>query len=130
MNLGMESSDPHKKDLNMETPPVKKESKPAVRKTVYASIRVAKETARSLQLQLAQVNKKDYGKRIKPDQLIALALGLIKPEHVTQLQETSLSNQDRFERDYSAYIAEHGKITKDEFLGKLMKGEIVRKDSV
>ena len=109
----------------METTSTKKEIKTGSKKSQHSSIRVAKETGRAVLQQLAQLNKKDYGKRVKSDQLIALAMSLIKSEHILMLQENSLSNQDRFEREYNTYTSVHENISKDEYLGRVMRREIL-----
>ena len=102
----------------------KKEQKQAGKKSNVASIRVGKATSKQVQQTLELINKKDFGMRVRADKLIALALTRVTQSDLTGLQEGSLSNQDRFERDYSAYCAEHGKISKDEYLGKRLSGEI------
>lgn len=73
--------------------------------SVYISIRIRRETRKRLLTELAKANKKDFGKKVRMDEYIALALSLIKPEHIESLQESSLTHADRFERDYRTYIA-------------------------
>jgi hypothetical protein len=51
-------------------------------------------------------------------------LSLITPQHLEQLQETSLTNSDRLERDFRAYATKNGTISRDEYLGKILNGEI------
>ena len=102
----------------------KKVQKQAAKKSDVASIRVGKPTSKQVQQTLEQINKKDFGKRVKLDALVALAMTKITQSDITTLQENSLSNQDRFERDHAAYCTAHGKISKDEYLGKRLSGEI------
>ena len=90
----------------------------------HSSIRVRKDTRKRVLTELARINKKDFGKKVRTDELIALALGLVTPDHFRVLQEASLSNADRFERDFRAYVAKHGQMSKDEYLGKRLCGEI------
>ena len=97
-----------------------KASKPAP----YTSVHMRKETKKRISADLARVNKKDFGRTIRADEYLTLAVSLITPEHLQQLQETSLSNSDRLERDYRAYIAKNGQISKDEYLGKRLSGEL------
>ena len=108
----------------MENNPTEKKVKPASKSSAHASLRVRKETRKRVVADLAKVNRKDFGKKIRTDQYIELAISLVTPEHLVQLQEGSLSNVDRFERDYKAYVAKHGSISKDEYLGKRLSGEI------
>ena len=102
----------------------KKDQKQAAKKTAHASIRVSKPTGKVVQTALEQINRKDFGKSVKPDALIARAMSKLTQQDIKELQECSLSNQDRFERDYASYCGEHGKISKDEYLGKRLSGEI------
>ena len=107
----------------METQSIEKKSKNS-KTSAHAVIRVGKETSRRLAAELAKVNKKDFGKHVRLDELVALAISLVRPEHLQKLQEGSLSNRDRLERDYRAYVALHGAITQDAYLGKRMTGDI------
>lgn len=98
--------------------------KPKNPKKSASAIRVKSETRKKLVLELSKANKKDFGRRIKPDDLIALGLSLIEPQHIKTLQDKSLSNADRIEREYRAFVQKNGPISKDEFLGKILSGGI------
>ena len=114
-----------KGEISMENTTIaKKVQKQAAKKSDVASIRVGKATSKQVQQTLEQINKKDFGKRVKLDALVALAMTRITQSDIATLQENSLSNQDRFERDYATYCTEYGKISKDEYLGKRLSGEI------
>jgi hypothetical protein len=102
---------------------VETKAKPKAKSSSYSALRIKKETKRKIFGDLAQINKKDFGKRVRPEAYIALAISLVRPEHLTQLQETSLSNADRLEMDYRKFVSEHGPISKDEYLGKRLRGE-------
>jgi hypothetical protein len=84
------------------------------------SLRVRRETKKRILSELAALNKKEFGKPITPDQLVSVAMSLLKPEHFQELQEQSLTAKDRFEKRYREYCAQNGKISKDEFLGTLL----------
>ncbi len=90
----------------------------------YTSMRVLKDTRKKINLELSKVNKKDYGRKNSADELILYALDLISTSDVEALQEQTLSHQDRFDRDYLIYIQSNGQISKDEYLGKRLSGEI------
>ena len=107
----------------METNQSKKETKTA-KPSAHSAIRVRKDTRKRVLAELARVNKKDFGRKVRPDEFIALAVSLVTPEHITKLQEGSLSNADRLEREFRTYVSAHGPISKDEYLGKRLKGEI------
>jgi hypothetical protein len=104
--------------MNQNEPAKSNKSKSANVTTV--SLRVKRETKRRILAELAKVNKKDFGKKVRPDNLIALALSLLTDQHMKSLQEASLTNADRFEQRYRDYIKSHGVTSKDEFLGKIL----------
>lgn len=114
--------------MSMETHTEKK-GKPGTKKAVYAAIRVRKELKRQIEAGLEKLNKKDFGRRIRAEDYLGLALTLITDRHVAELQEASLSNTDRLERDYRDYAAQHGPISRDEYLGKRLSGEIPSKQA-
>ena len=109
--------------------PVKKtNSKTQTVSTV--SIRVKQETKKKLLQEIVKCNKKQYGKKIRPDDYLAIAISLITPEHVKELQNASLSNSDRMEIKYREYISQHGHITKDTFIGRLLRGESIQNNAL
>jgi hypothetical protein len=108
----------------MDTQSTEKKAKSASKPTAHASLRVRRDTRKRVLAELARINKKDFGRKVRTDELIALAISLVTPELIEKLQDASLSNADRFERAYRAFTAQHGHITKDEYLGKRLSGEI------
>lgn len=105
----------------METSGNKKQT-PHQRKRINMSgIRVSKKTRRDLNRLLDKVNKKQFGKKIKINQIIAISIKLICDEHIKELQQSSLTNADKIEMQYREYIRQNSSIPKDEFLGKLHK---------
>jgi hypothetical protein len=91
------------------------------------SIRLSPTTYDKLTDILSKVNEKKMGRSTKADEVIALALKLVGQEGIRALQEASLSNADRLELDYQKYIRENSFISQDEYLGRLMKGELSAK---
>jgi hypothetical protein len=85
-------------------------------------VRVSRKTKRRILAELDRLNRKDFGRHVTADEIVALAVSLLGPEHCLKLQEATLSNADRLEQRYRAYVKEHGPTTKDEFLGKLLAG--------
>ena len=110
----------------METTEQKKVAKPVVKKSNTTALRVSNETRRKVLSELSKANKKTFGRTIKPDQLIALALSKVTQSDIVELQEKSLSNQDRMEKAYREYIAKNGAISRDEFIGKMLTGEVAK----
>ncbi|MCP0621797.1 hypothetical protein KU644_23890, partial [Salmonella enterica subsp. enterica serovar Kentucky] len=73
---------------------------------------------------LERINKKDLGRRIRAEDYLGLAMSLVTDDHLEKLRESSLTNADRLERDFREYVAQHGPITRDEYLGKRLTGEL------
>lgn len=91
------------------------------RKAINDYLRVSKETKRKILSELSQINRKDFGKPVTPDQFVSLAISLLTPEHLGLLRTQSLTNQDRLKLKYQEYCNAHGKISMDAFLGLLLK---------
>ena len=103
--------------------------KPSKIQTGTEAIRVKKETKKKIQLLLLTVNKKDFGRKIKTDNFLAIATSLITQEHILKLQEDSFSNKDRLEMQFKTYQSSNAKVSKDEFIGLLLSGKIdLKKD--
>jgi hypothetical protein len=108
----------------MEANTSDKKPKPVSKPSSHAALRVRKETRRKVLAEVAKANRKDFGRKIPIDAFVSLAASLVTPQHIQALQEGSLSNADRFEREYRLYVSKHGAISKDEYLGKRLSGEI------
>ena len=107
-----------------------KKAKLANKKPTFAALRVRRETKRQIETDLERLNKKDLGRRLRIDDYLTLALSLVTPQHLSTLQEASLTHSDRLERDFRAYTSEHGVISRDEYLGKRLTGEIQQKEGL
>ncbi len=99
----------------METSNVQKPQK-AAKKNTSSAIRVSNETRKRLLAELAKINKKAHGKRVKLDALLACLIPKLTAKDVADLQEASLSGRDRLEQNFRAYCAKFGSVTMDEFL--------------
>ncbi len=107
----------------METSEAKNVTKPKVKKSNSSAIRVAIDTRKKLLLELAKINKKQFGKRVKIDALLLRLLPKLTAADIVELQEASLTGRDRMEQSYRAHCAKHGAITMDEYLAHLLKAE-------
>lgn len=87
----------------------------------WSNIRVSQTSKDIADKHLKKANSKNFGKRIKVDELLQIGLSLITEDHIKSLQENSLSFEDRKENLRQVYIKEHGNISKDEFTGFMMK---------
>jgi hypothetical protein len=83
-------------------------------------LRVKRETKKRIHAELAKINKKDFGKKVRCDALIGTALSLLTDVHIKELQDGSMTNADRLELKYREYVRKHGAMTKDAYLGTLL----------
>ncbi|AZZ37321.1 hypothetical protein CIK05_11145 [Bdellovibrio sp. qaytius] len=82
------------------------------------------ETGKTLKQLKDKINKKSFGRSIRDTEIISLSLGLISSEHIQKLQESTLSEKDRLHIAHEDYVKENGKITLDQFIGLLIRGQI------
>ncbi len=105
--------------------PVKKsESKTSALKKKNTLKKVDSESAKLLATLKERANKKSFGRKIKDGEIIAKGLSLIEPHHLLEIQETTFSEKDRLHMAHEEFIKQHGKISLDQFIGKLLKGQI------
>ncbi|MFV8250453.1 hypothetical protein [Bdellovibrio bacteriovorus] len=71
-----------------------------------------------------KANKKDLGRKIRDSEIIHLGLSLIEPHHLESLKESTYSEQDRLHMAHQDYQKVHGKLSLDQYIGKLLRGEI------
>lgn len=109
----------------MDTNQAEKKTKPIAKATnSYATLRVKKDTRKRVVTDLRKVNDKEFGRKLRVDEYISFALNLVTDAHRRELQNSSLSHQDRLLQEHKAYVAKNGMISKDEYLGKRLSGEI------
>lgn len=106
----------------MEQVTQSKASKTKQGNAATVGLRVKRETKKRIQADLAKINKKDFGKRVRCDELIGTALSLLTDQHIKELQDGSMTNADRFEVQYRDYVKKNGAVSKDEYLGKILAG--------
>lgn len=82
------------------------------------------DSAKLLQTLKDRANKKTHGRKIRDGEIIAKALSLLEPQHLIELQEATLSEKDRLHIAHEEFIKQHGKITLDQFIGRLLKGDM------
>lgn len=109
----------------MENNPTQKrnfQKKKSVASTV--PIRVNKDTSKEIRKLLLQINKKNFGRKLRANDVISLAVSKLTERDMELLQESSLSNADRLEREYRTYCSKNGQVSKDDYIGLLMSGKI------
>jgi hypothetical protein len=82
------------------------------------------EAAKQLSQLKDKVNKKPFGRKVRDAELIALGLTLIEQRHLAELQEETYSEKDRLAMAHEEYQRANGKLSLDQFIGRLLKGEI------
>lgn len=88
------------------------------------AIRVTPETRKVLDQILADANTKELGAKVKSENVLALALSLIKKDDIEKLKAATLTNADKLELSYREHVKIYGPTTKDEFLGRILRGEL------
>lgn len=87
------------------------------------------ETAKLLQTLKDKANKKTYGRKIRDSEILAKALTLVDQIHLSELQQETLSEKDRLHIAHENFQKLNGKMSLDQFIGKLLNGEINHKAS-
>lgn len=82
------------------------------------------ETAKQIQQFKDRVNKKNFGRKVKDSEVLALAVSLLGTEHIRGLQESTYSEKDRLSMVHEDYQKANGRISLDQFIGKILRGEI------
>lgn len=107
-------------ETQTEIKPVKKQQ--AKRQTCLKKIDL--ETSRVLNQLRERANKKPFGRKVRDAELIALGLKLVEQRHLVELQEQTYSEKDRLAMAHDDYQKANGKISLDQFIGRLIRGEI------
>ena len=84
------------------------------------------DSAKLLQTIRDKVNKKAHGRNIRDAEILAVALELVGPEQIRELQEATYSESDRLNMVHEEYQRQHGRLSLDQFIGKLLRGEVER----
>jgi hypothetical protein len=106
-----------------------KEKAPSTKKAAtklrqMAIKKVDLETAKTILSIKERINKKQFGRKIKDAEIISLAIRQVNNDHIRELQEVTYSENDRLLMAHDEYQKVNGKITMDQFIGKLLKGEL------
>ena len=102
-----------------------KVSKPNKTDEQFSTMRVTKTIRKMIQNSLDKVNKKEFGKPIRLDELLEQLLLLVDAKFIEQLQMKTYSNEDIQGLAYIEYKKTNGSITKDKFLGKVLSGQLL-----
>jgi len=87
-------------------------------------VRVSPKTRGKLDQLLRQANKDRLGRRVKPDDIMAFALGLVTDEHLAMICNQTLSNKDRMEVLFRRIAKERRGLNREEFFGLLLDGKL------
>ena len=86
--------------------------------------KVDHDTAKVLFQLKEKINRKPYGRKITDAEIIASAVRLLGNDQIRELQEATYSEQDKLHMAHEDYQKAHGKLSLDQFIGRLLKGEI------
>lgn len=110
--------------MSLEVPIDSKSAKKANNKRQSFLKKIDVETARQLSQLKERANKKPFGRKVRDSELIALGLKLIEQKHLGELQEQTYSEKDRLHMAHDSYQKQNGKISLDQFIGRLIRGEV------
>jgi hypothetical protein len=71
-----------------------------------------------------RANKKAFGRKVRDAEILTVALGLVTAEHLKELQEKSYREKDRIALAHEEYQKANGKLSLEQFIIKLLKGEV------
>lgn len=74
-----------------------------------------------------RANRKEFGRKVLEKEILSLAVKLVNDDHLKELQAQTYSERDRLSMAHEDYQKAHGKISLDQFIGKLLKGEVSTK---
>ncbi len=110
--------------MTTETQPEVKPAKKQQAKRQTCLKKIDLETSKLLNQLRDRANKKSYGRKVRDAELIAAGLRLLGEPQITELQDQTLSEQDRLKMAHEDYQKNNGKISLDQFIGRLIRGEI------
>lgn len=111
-------------EITKDPPEAKSKPNKPLPKRLSSLKKIHVETARQLSALKERANKKPFGRKIRDGEIIALGLKLIEQKHLVDLQEQTYSEKDRLLMAHETYQKLNGKITVDQFIGRLIRGEI------
>lgn len=91
---------------------------PSVSNTI--PIRIHKSTARLLKSIVTKLNRKPIGRKVRAEQVITKALGLLTEADFEEIKESTYDSKDRLEIEYRKFCQKNGSISKDDFLKKIL----------
>lgn len=83
-------------------------------------IRLHRSTIKMLKSVVNKINKMPYGKKISMDQLITKSLTKLTEDDLQQIKTLTYTSMDLLEMEHKKYCNNHGNISKDEFITKIL----------
>jgi hypothetical protein len=114
-STGVEAQQPQKRPKR--APSTKSKDK-------YSLKKISVDTAKAIQGIKDKANKKPFGRKVKDAEVLAMAVSLVSDKEIQLLQEATYSEQDRLKLAHTEYMQDNGKVSLDEFIGRLLRGEV------
>ena len=92
--------------------------------TSSVAVRIRHKTTVKIEQLLRKANKDRVVKKVKVDDLIWFALGVITDQHLAEICSKTLSNKDRMELLYRKLAKENRGMTREVFFGLLLDGNV------
>lgn len=106
-------------------PGVEQKKRSGKQKGGYVYKKMDVETAKLFQQFKEKANRKNFGRKVRDFEVLAAAVRLLGAAEVAILQDATYSERDRLEMSHEDYQRQHGRISLDQFIGKLIRGEVV-----
>ena len=94
------------------------------KKDTTTTIRISEKTKRRIDVLVKKINTKSYGKHVKPDAIIMLAITNFSDDDIKKIQSTTISGKDRFEDLFRVHSCRKRGINRDEFLDQILCGKV------
>lgn len=95
--------------------------------TSTVNLRVKRDFRKTVLAELAQLNKKDFGRKVKADDILRFALLLLTDDHREQIKNATLSAADYIEQKFREIKKTQTGISKNEFLASLYEAKFNEK---
>lgn len=91
------------------------------------NLRVKRDFRKTILIELTQLNKKDFGRKVKADDVLRFALSLVTDEHRERIKKATLSATDYIEQKYLEAKKIQPGMSKNDFLASLYEAKFNEK---
>jgi len=93
-------------------------------KSQSGTIRLSKDTIKKIASDLAKINKKELGRKVKAEAYMVEAISGMNEAKIEKLRQNSLTPADKTRVLYQTYCKNHGQITFEEFNFQMAQAQL------